>query len=268
MINILNKNKTYITNFNFTFAKKITAASEISSKIAFTLAEVLITLGIIGIVAAMTLPALTAKYQKVVTATELKKSYSTILQAFTMAQKDYGDISQWEFIKTQSVSGDDLSELKNSLDFFAKTYLIPYIKVVTDCGSGKDSSKACYYPWYYSDRSIINYSPGDNIYRFIINNSTLIQLQYDNYEGNFGGRILLSVDINGMQKPNTWGKDVFLMGISQSNSKFNMFGYEQKSRDTLMNHSSWGCKTSKTTYYCGAVIQQDGWEIKDDYPWF
>lgn len=60
---------------------------------AFTLSEVLITLGIIGIVAAMTLPALTAKYKKIVTATQLKKSYTTILQAFTMAQKDYGGIT-------------------------------------------------------------------------------------------------------------------------------------------------------------------------------
>ena len=41
---------------------------------AFTMAEVLITLGIIGIVAAMTLPALVAKYQKNVTSNRLKKN--------------------------------------------------------------------------------------------------------------------------------------------------------------------------------------------------
>lgn len=215
----------------------------------------------------MTLPALVAKHKKIVTATQLKKSYSTILQAFTMAQKDYGDISNWEFIKTQSVSGD-LTPLKDSLNIFANRYLIPYIKIVEDCGAGKNSSRQCYYNWYYPDGTLLTYHPQDNIYRFIINNSTLIHLAYDNHEGNFGERILLYVDINGMAKPNTFGKDVFLMGITQSNSKFNMFGYEQKSRDTLMNHSGWGCKASRNTYYCGAIIQQDGWEIKDDYPWF
>ena len=94
MIDILNKNKTYITEIIFTLAKIFPVNPACSSKIAFTLAEVLITLGIIGVVAAMTLPVLTAKYQKTVTATQLKKSYSTILQAFTMAQKDYGDISE------------------------------------------------------------------------------------------------------------------------------------------------------------------------------
>ena len=45
---------------------------------AFTLAEVLITLGIIGIVAAMTLPILIGKYQKMQTATQLKKAYKRL----------------------------------------------------------------------------------------------------------------------------------------------------------------------------------------------
>lgn len=50
-------------------------------KIAFTLAEVLITLGIIGIVAAMTLPALINKYQQKQTITQLQKVYSVLNQA-------------------------------------------------------------------------------------------------------------------------------------------------------------------------------------------
>ena len=49
-------------------------------RVAFTLAEVLITLGIIGIVATMTIPTLLANYQKKVTATRLKTSYSKMMQ--------------------------------------------------------------------------------------------------------------------------------------------------------------------------------------------
>ena len=60
---------------------------------AFTLAEVLITLGIIGIVAAMTLPALINNYRKTVTVNQLKVAYSIMAQALTMAQKDYGDMT-------------------------------------------------------------------------------------------------------------------------------------------------------------------------------
>ena len=42
-------------------------------KIGFTLAEVLITLAIIGVVAVMTIPTLIANYQKKATATKVKR---------------------------------------------------------------------------------------------------------------------------------------------------------------------------------------------------
>ena len=49
-----------------------------SKKAAFTLAEVLITLGIIGIVAAMTIPTLVSNYQKKVLKTQFTKKYAEI----------------------------------------------------------------------------------------------------------------------------------------------------------------------------------------------
>ncbi len=238
----------------------------------FTLAEVLITLGIIGIVAAMTLPALIAKHKKTVTATQLKKAYSTILQAFTMAQKDYGDVSQWDFKPQNPVDGDTTT-LKYALNSFAKTYLIPYLSVVTDCEAGNNASRSCFYTWYTTDGTPINYIPRDNIYRFILNNTILISLTYDNSEGDYSaGSILITVDINGFQKPNTYSKDIFVMNI-RNNKKyyFGMYGAGM-TRDRLMNYQTWGCKNkssaSNGSIYCGALIQQDGWEIKDDYPWF
>ena len=63
---------------------------------AFTLAEVLITLGIIGIVAAMTIPTLVAKYQEKVTVTRFKWVYSTLANAFTMAVAENGAIETWD----------------------------------------------------------------------------------------------------------------------------------------------------------------------------
>ena len=55
---------------------------------AFTLAEVLITLGIIGIVAAMTLPALIQKNNNQVVEARLKKFYSVMNQAIIQAEAD------------------------------------------------------------------------------------------------------------------------------------------------------------------------------------
>ena len=60
-------------------------------KKAFTLAEILITLGIIGVVAAMTLPVLIQKYKAKVILTQLKKSYAEIQNVSNSILNDYGD---------------------------------------------------------------------------------------------------------------------------------------------------------------------------------
>ena len=64
-------------------------------KAAFTLAEVLITLGIIGIVAAMTLPALMANGRKQETVARLKKFNSMMLQAILLSKNDNGPYEYW-----------------------------------------------------------------------------------------------------------------------------------------------------------------------------
>ena len=61
-------------------------------KYAFTLAEVLITLSIIGIVAAMTLPSLVNKVKYKELETALNKNYSILQQALQRAQIDTGEV--------------------------------------------------------------------------------------------------------------------------------------------------------------------------------
>ena len=60
----------------------------VCKKAAFTLAEVLITLGIIGIVAAITIPMLMTKYEKIRNVNQLKKTYSELSQAFKAASEE------------------------------------------------------------------------------------------------------------------------------------------------------------------------------------
>ena len=64
-------------------------------KAAFTLAEVLITLGIIGVVAALTLPTLIQNHQKQVYVTQLKKAYSNISNALSQVVNDEG-VVDWD----------------------------------------------------------------------------------------------------------------------------------------------------------------------------
>lgn len=88
-------------------------------KSAFTLAEILITLGIIGIVAAMTIPTLMTKYAKQRTETQLKSFYSRINQTLKMSAAENGDIDG--LIERKAYSYDEQVE-------FLKQYIFPYMK--------------------------------------------------------------------------------------------------------------------------------------------
>lgn len=89
----------------------------------FTLAEVLITLGIIGIVAAMTLPSVINNSRNKQLEAGLKKAYSVIGQALDMYQAETGE----------RITQDTVS---------VKKLLIKYIKTARDCGNGSENSEA------------------------------------------------------------------------------------------------------------------------------
>jgi prepilin-type N-terminal cleavage/methylation domain-containing protein len=62
----------------------------------FTLAEVLITLAIVGVIAALTIPAVVKNYQKTQIISKLKKVYSAINQAYNMSQAENGMYQTWD----------------------------------------------------------------------------------------------------------------------------------------------------------------------------
>lgn len=69
-------------------------------KKAFTLAEVLITLGVIGVVAAMTMGTVSLKFEKMQTAVKLKKFYNIMTQATNQAILEHGDWRYWDYSLT------------------------------------------------------------------------------------------------------------------------------------------------------------------------
>ena len=99
-------------------------------KRAFTLAEVLITLGIIGVVAAMTLPALIQKNNDRVTITKLKKFMSVMNSA-----NENGPIESWNLVASDydEELGSSTPEGKEGKDAFLKKYILPYVKYSSYC---------------------------------------------------------------------------------------------------------------------------------------
>ena len=113
--------------------------NDFKKKAAFTLAEVLITLGIIGVVAAMTIPTLIAKYQERQTVSQLLKVYSTFASAYQMVQAEYGTIDTWGMTATDTGEVDeegnkiyDHSAQKLFIERFKK-----YLKISKQCEVGK-----------------------------------------------------------------------------------------------------------------------------------
>jgi len=241
-------------------------------KAAFTLAEVLITLGIIGVVAAMTIPNLMALYQKKVTATRLKKTYSVLVQAIKMSVEENGGIEGWD---------KDLSALE-----YTQRYFVPYLKVTTLVENGanttayypiysrsNESWKPQYYLWEYS------FFPGPILYLL---DGTVIKVV--NRAG-YGINSAIIVDLNGQSRPNKLGRDVFIF-ILQGAWRSGGFGNSIIYGDTL-NDSGLGtliplgytydretlkqyCKEStgrQAGTTCAALIMLDNWKISKDYPW-
>lgn len=96
---------------------------------AFTLAETLIVIGVIGIVAALTLPNLNSSTGDKEKVTKVKKIYSSISEAFDRAQAIYGDYDTW-FLDLQ---GDD--DNAKRAERFAKR-ITEFMKLSKDCGFG------------------------------------------------------------------------------------------------------------------------------------
>lgn len=178
---------------------------------AFTIAEVLITLGIIGVVAAMTLPALITRNQNKALEASLKKNYSIILQAFDMYQADNG-----YRLKASDVNTIGCKNTKMCL----KTRISSYFKILRDCGYGGNVSTACI-PYKGNDN--IDDESNSKIYKSF-NNTKISNLSYFD-DGQFvlsdGSlilienptgleRVYITVDVNGyLKNPNRWGHDLF-----------------------------------------------------------
>ena len=91
----------------------------IEMKKGFTMAEVLITLGIIAIVAAMTLPSLVQNYQEKVTVNRLKKVYSTLSQLYLLVSEIDGPPDQLGFAYREDGTTNLSGTIQNILKTFA-----------------------------------------------------------------------------------------------------------------------------------------------------
>lgn len=229
------------------------------NKKAFTLAEVLITLGIIGIVAAITIPTLITKYQKKVTVTRLKYAYSVLSQAIEQAEATNGDITNWNFDE----------------NVFEK-YLMPNMKKVKKYNSvyGYNALGITYKQISGIPETGLAVMYARTIY--ILANGTQIFFYPTSTNSTVKGLI---IDINGFSKPNQFGKDLFCFFITKEHKLHPMGRYSTREcpftsepnndRNILKNSPcyAYACNKNSRGMWCGALIMTDNWKIAPDYPW-
>lgn len=218
-------------------------------KKGFTLAEILITLGIIGVVAAMTIPTLMTKYAKQRTETQLVKFYSMMNQTLRMSVADNGDPDGW-IVANKNYTYEETVE-------FLKTYIFPYMKhlgyekcTIASNGSTQvcitlmDGGVATFY---------VDYNGGDITYyndKKYVSDKTLPNIPRHKFM---------------FQMAKVSGTD----NVTNSISYIEPYIYTwKKTKDDLINDELRGCKPNCTACnFCTKMIQMNSWKIPSNYPW-
>ena len=238
-----------------------------SPKSAFTLAEVLITLAIIGVVAAMTIPTLLTNFQKKATAVRVKKAYAEYAQAIKLSEVDNGPMQTWNM----TIYGN----VDHSRRIIEK-YLTPYFSGINECDQVND--KYC------------GLKASHNGLTYKLKNGTVISFYPTLIMGKYA--IMTVITTNPTEKP-VMGRDAFYFeavdgkvqpafykaGLTRDEI---IYGYRLEGYNYNEFHVS--CKaepiedlgTDETTgatiiddnrTACTALLFVDGFEFKEDYPW-
>ena len=220
-------------------------------KNGFTLAEVLITLGIIGIIAAITLPSLIGHYKQKVLQEQFKTAYSLLQQAYLKIQADWGytpNCYYWDknpygaskcierndrgdCIKSTLINGDKLPQNFNGnmeeCRMFYKA-LEKTLQVINKC-ENKAYEKGCIPEYEGIDTVKLANNPDMSEYNVIVETSGCRNFRQDKILNNIpayvfkngmimipysAGTPLFLLDINGKKGPNKWGHDIFIFRVS------------------------------------------------------
>lgn len=221
---------------------------------AFTLAEVLITLGIIGVVAALTLPTLISAYKKKEYSTRIKKFYSVMSQVIRMAEAEHGESTSWKYIVTTAESDGsiDYDKVVSNTKAFMDTYIIPYLNNVTT------ESDVIYPDFQY---------PGWKFVSLSFNDGSTVHAKS-------GDCLDMYYDVNGSKAPNKDGYDRYTFAICLG-GPYRKFATQQKPFitwgasphvDSIYNDYSAQLDTCKNSGSCARFLQMNNFEYPDNYP--
>ena len=208
-------NANLLAKSAFTLAEGATHVAHCDKyrRVAFTLAEVLITLGIIGVVAALTLPSIINNIKHKELETGFKKAYSTFSQGIMNMKREDGE----GLAKYYAYYNPDTQTNPNAGEFFKKFYQYSGVKIIGKCN--------------YKNITIKNYTKNAEAKSYCINNSgkvdgscNYVDLADELSNGMCSAltitasTIFIIVDSNGMKGPNLLGHDIFFFKVDKNDN--------------------------------------------------
>ena len=229
---------------------------------AFTLAEVLITLGIIGVVAAMTMPTVIKNYQKKQAATQMRKTYAVLENALAMAKAEHGEIMYWEGPTGYIKDGYE------GVEPFIEKYILPYIKHTSTCKGCEDYKIT---GLNGSDISTVSGLQGASPYQVFLPDGTILNFNVHQKVRTDDPSIMWVVGIyfvfNTKKKPNVLRKDVAALRIRQDFNYYDLWGAQTDHEHQIDPSHNESCHKSAMGFRCLNLLRLDDWEMKDYYPW-
>ena len=210
---------------------------------AFTLAEVLITLGIIGVVAALTLPSLITKYKEKELVTSYLRVYSILENAYRRVQGEYGAFDNWStYTETESGNRRSVIDAKTLYEYMVKPYIEVNEAFLPKNSNWNNTGKRNCWPEkskYLDGTPYSSNANGEYMAKSSVSlkSGECIVLGYG-----FGDFV---VDLNSKKGPNVLGKDQFV------------FSFDNKRKERLKpgNYEEWWTDSAA---YCD-VNSSNGW---------
>ncbi len=233
----------------------------------FTLAEVLITLGIIGVVAAMTLPALIQNYQKQQFLSSLKKNYSVLSQGIKHAQAEHGeDLHAWRCndCPFPSYHNDQFTiNVPAIFNYLAEG--VKFSEIVDKHGQeGLTAVTFCGVPesegYKKMNGSALDTGSFGGLWSSgyaVLQDGSCWYIGETKRANSSDIMFTVTIDVNGAKRPNTMGKDVYRFDVHRNGAVTGLAGDE---RDC--SHLTWA-----SGGMCSTKIMNNGWSYPKDYYW-
>ncbi len=214
-------------------------------KSGFTLAEVMVAMALIGIIASLTIPTFISSSRNKANAAKLATVVSSVENAFTsmIASEAVQDLSETKF-------GADRSE--NNLNNYLKL-------------AGSNTQLTSYYdsatPFVTLNKTATEL-PVTRVFQtkngalLAFNDSVVAAPADDSHPGSIGQ---LTIDVNGKAKPNVWGRDVFWFRVGNDGLLYPAGGDKFAKMD--QNGKNMSCTKESRNQGCTARLIENNYEI-------